>query len=85
MPRFDVHIYAIARLKVAGVEADSSQDAARNAEDLVDLHQAVAAGEAEYADDIEGFLVDPLDESGQRIEGKSVYCDMTDEGPIQSR
>jgi hypothetical protein len=82
MPRFDVHLYVIARLKVASVEADSPQDAARKAEHLVDLHQAVSAGDAEYADGIEGFLVDLLDEAGQRIEGHSVYCDVADEETI---
>jgi hypothetical protein len=82
MPRFDVHIYVIARLKVAGIEAKSPHDAARKAARMVNLHQAIAAGDAEYAEEIEGFLVDPLDESEQRIEGESVYCDMTDEEPI---
>ena len=73
MLRFDVHIYAIVRLKVAGVEASSSQDAVRKAERLVDLHQAIAAGEAEYADEIEGFLVDALDDAGERMEGQTVF------------
>jgi hypothetical protein len=82
MPHFDVHLYAVVRLKVTGVEADSPQNAARKAERMVNLHDAVAGGETEYAEEIEGFLVDLLDESGQRIEGESVYCDMTNEGPI---
>lgn len=73
MPRFDVHVYAIARLKVAGVEASSPDDAVRKAEHLVDLHQAIAAGEAEYADEIEGFLVDALDDAGDRIEGHTIF------------
>ena len=71
MPRFDVHIYAIARLKVAGILADSPEDAARQAEHCVDLRQAIARGEAEYAEAIEELLVDRLDESGARIEGQS--------------
>jgi len=75
MPYFDVHVYAIARLKVAGVEADSPQDAVQKAEHLVDLRQAIALGEAEYADEIEGFLVDALDEAGERMEGQSVFFD----------
>ena len=79
MPKYDVHIYAVARLKVANVAADSSQDAVRNAEQIVDLHQALAAGEAEYADEIEGFLVDVLDETGRRIEGQSLYFDAKEE------
>ena len=83
MPRFDVHVYAIARLKVAGVEAISPHDAVGKAEQMVDLHQAIANGEAEYADDIEGFLVDVLDENGQWIEGQSVYYDRTPDEPTQ--
>jgi hypothetical protein len=71
MPKYDVHIYAIARLKVAGIQADSPEDAARQAEHRVDLHRAIARGEAEYAEAIEEFLVDRLDESGERIEGQS--------------
>ena len=73
MPRFDVHVYAIARLKVAGVEAASPHDAVWKAEHLVDLHQAIAAGEAEYADEIEGFLVNALDEAGERMEGQQEF------------
>jgi hypothetical protein len=79
MPNFDVYLYVIARLKVANIVADSAQDAARKAEHLIDLHQALSAGDAEYADDIEGFLVDLLDESGQRVDGQSVHCDLTAE------
>ncbi len=73
MPRYDVHIYAIARRKVSGVDADSAQDAARKAERLVDLHQEISAGHAEYADGIEGFLVDLLDNNEQRVEVQSRY------------
>ena len=75
MPHYDVHIYAITRVKVARVEADSPQAAAREAERSVDLHQLVAASRAEYAEDIEGFLVDALAEDGRRIDGQSVTLD----------
>lgn len=79
MPKYDVHIYAIARLKVAGVEADSPPDAARKAEQTVDLHYAIASGDAEYADEIESFLMDLLDNAGHRVEGHSVYFDPKEE------
>ena len=79
MPKYDVHIYAIARLKVADIDADSPQDAAQKAEQRVDLHHAIANREAEYADDIEGFLVDVLDEAGQRIQGQSVFFNLKEE------
>lgn len=70
MAKYDVHIYAIARLKVAGIEADSPQDAVRKAEQQVDLYHAIANGEAEYAEDIEGFLVDVVNEAREQIEGQ---------------
>lgn len=79
MPKYDVHIYAIARLKVADIDADSPQDAARKAEQQVDLHHAIAHREAEYADDIEGFLVDVLDKAGKRIEGQSIFFNLKEE------
>lgn len=79
MPHYDVHIYAIAHVKVGGVEADSPKAAASRAEQSVDLHVLLAAGQAEYAEDIEGFLVDALDEAGQRIDGQSVFLDATEE------
>jgi hypothetical protein len=77
MPRFDVHIYAIARLKVTGIEADSAQEAVQIAEQVIDLHQAIASGDAEYADEIVGFLVDALNDAGVRIEGDSVVFNPT--------
>jgi hypothetical protein len=79
MPKYDVHIYAIARLKVDDIDADSLQEAARKAEQRVDLHHAIARGEAEYADDIVGFLVDVLDEAGQRIQGQSLFFNPKEE------
>jgi hypothetical protein len=75
MPYYDVHIYAIVRVKVACVEADSPQAAAHQTESSVDLHGLVVAGRAEYADDVEGLLVDALDEAGRRIDGQSVFLD----------
>jgi hypothetical protein len=75
MPNYDVHIYVITRVKVGGVEADSPKAAASREEQSVDLHVLLAAGQAEYAEDIEGFLVDALDEAGQRIDGQSVFLD----------
>lgn len=81
MPRYDVHIYPIARLTVRGVQADSPQEAIRRAEESVDLYQMIAGGRAEYAEDIEGFLVDLLDETGQPISARSVFLDPQQEHP----
>ena len=75
MPKYDVHIYPIVRLRVAGVEADSPEEAARRAEESLDLHRLVACGAAEYAEDLDGFLVDPLDARGEPVDGQSVSLD----------
>lgn len=72
MPHYVVHVYAITRLTLAASEAPSPEAAARQAEQGLDLHQLAAAGRLEYADQIEGFLVDVLDECGERIDGRSV-------------
>lgn len=75
MPRYVVHVYAITRLTLAASEAPSPEAAARQAEQGLDLHQLAAAGRLEYADQIEGFLVDMLDDRGERIDGRSVFLD----------
>jgi hypothetical protein len=69
---YDVHIYAIVRVKVSGVEADSPENAARKAEEAVDLHELSrcriqGAAEVEYAEDIQDFLIDVLDREGNRV------------------
>ena len=61
MPQFDVHIYALYRVKVCGVEADSPEAAARLACDNTDLYQATPV---EYAEEIQGFLVDARNDEG---------------------
>jgi hypothetical protein len=65
MPKHDVHIYCIVRVKVPGVEADTPGEAAQKAEKATDLDYAFR--DAEFAGDITGFLVDTLDENGERI------------------
>jgi hypothetical protein len=71
MPQFDVHIYAVYRVKVCGVEADSPEAAAKYACDHTDLHTATPV---EYAEEIQGFLVDTRDAEGQVV-GISLDCD----------
>lgn len=65
MPKYDVHIYAIVRVKVAGVEASSPAEAASHAESNTDLYTGFKDGE--YVDQIDGFLVDTLNAAGKII------------------
>lgn len=74
MPEYDVHLYPVVRVKVAGVEAESPEEAARKAEESLDLHALLSHGVVEYADDLDGFLVDLLDEEGE-VAGESVSLD----------
>jgi hypothetical protein len=70
--KYDVHIFAITRIKVCGIEADSQQQAIENT-DQIDLHayldrnlcpsegESALRGEVayiEYAEDIDSYLVD---------------------------
>jgi hypothetical protein len=50
----------------------------KKAKYFVDLRQAIALGKAEYAE-IEGFLVDLLDDADERIEGQNILFDLTEE------
>jgi len=61
--KYRVHIYAVVRVPVE-VEAESQQEAIKMAEESVDFHSLLSHGEYEYAEDVDGFLVDELDEDG---------------------
>lgn len=61
--KYDVHVFAIVRVTVPGIEADSQEEAIKKAKEL-DLNflgtpylpKNVEA--VEYADDLDGFFVD---------------------------
>jgi hypothetical protein len=80
MPKFDVHIYAGCRIKVPGVEADSPVEACRKAEKETDLYHVVRSGQAEFDDDIHGFLADELDDKGERIAEHDLTAAQVDGG-----
>ena len=63
--KYDVHIYAIVRVSVPGIEADSPRQAAILAENRTDLNVEFRNGE--YAEDIDCFLVDELDSDGNVV------------------
>jgi len=67
MSKYDVHIYAVCRVKVPGVEADSQVEACRKAENQADLNHAIRAGQAEYVEEVHSFLADELDGDGNRV------------------
>ena len=65
MPKYHVHVYAIVRVLVPDVEAENQEEACKKAEQMVDLHQLFEqmhfdppVGYVEFADDLDGFLVD---------------------------
>ena len=59
MPKYNVYVYPIVRVLIKDVEANSQEEACRKAEP-----EATSWGmrNAEYADDIDGFLVDEHDD-----------------------
>ena len=78
MPKYHVHVYPIVRVLVRDVEAESQEEACKKAESMVDLNQLFTniAGHnvysVEYADDIDGFLVD---EDGDTEHNLSTWYD----------
>ena len=57
MNRYHVHVYPVFRVRVPDVEADSPEEACEKAEQAVNFAQFAHLG-LEYADGIDGFLVD---------------------------
>ncbi len=71
MPKYNVHIYAIVRVAIEGVEADSPEAAAKIADERTDLHLACPSI-GEYAESVDGYMVDELGEDGDPLSNKSV-------------
>jgi hypothetical protein len=63
--KFNVHLYAVVRVMVPGVEANSPEEAAKKADEATDLHHAFREGE--YAEEVESILVDTLDANGEVV------------------
>lgn len=66
--KYNVHIYPIVRVKVCDIEADSQKEAIKLAETQVNLYRLFDADgpEVEYAEGIDGFLVDEVGDSDFR-------------------
>src|SRR4051812_47310008 len=81
MPKFNVHVYAVVRVQVDGVDADNSTAAAAEALERLDLYRRVDRHSGlqlaeEYAEDIEGYLVDPIgDDGGVLVDESRYYLD----------
>jgi hypothetical protein len=58
MPKYHVHVYPVVRVPVADIEADSPEEACQKAEQAIDFSNLFSQPGTEYADDIDGFLVD---------------------------
>lgn len=54
--KYDVHIYAIVRVKVQSIEAESQTEAIEKARVNTDMEQAIQEGE--FTDEVTGYLVD---------------------------
>lgn len=76
--KYDVHIYAVVRIKVSNVEAKDPMEAAKRAEASVNKDELFpkkthASGLlTDNAEEIVGYHVDPLDAQGKPLADKSV-------------
>lgn len=55
---YDVHIFAVVRVKVSGIRAHTQKNALADAEQAVDFDQLFNTERAEYAEEISHYLVD---------------------------
>ena len=63
MPKYDVHTYAVVRVKLTNVDAGDPRETARRADELLNLYefrgaQIGGAAEVEWAEDIQDYLID---------------------------
>lgn len=65
MKTYDVHLYAVVRVPVCGIEADNPEAASLEAERRADLHNLLDCARFEYTEDINYTLVAELDEDGE--------------------
>ncbi len=75
--RYIVHIYATVRVPV-NIEASSPLEAARRAENEVNLYDKLSYDECEYADEIISFLVDEISEGGEVVKSYFFHPDQVD-------
>ena len=56
--QYDVHLFAVVRFKVGGVQAESHHEAVRSALAQTDLYAVCANGTGEYAEELAHYAVD---------------------------
>ncbi len=85
--KYDVHLYAVVRVKVCGVEAASQLEAIEEAENETDLMRRFEGRDQEYSEEISHYLVDEAgdeehlktrwyhqDTQGNLVEGSHPEC-----------
>lgn len=74
MPKYNVHIYVVVRVRVDGIEADDMPSAITKAEETQDFHTLFdcEADNIEYAEDSDGYLVDVVGDG--EYEQSRFYC-----------
>jgi hypothetical protein len=60
MSKYDVHIYAVTRIKYEGIEASSQREAIEKAEEIFHPADVLDPRNSEFADEFAGFLVDEV-------------------------
>ncbi len=63
MPKYTVHIYAVARVPVE-VEAESMEGAIKKAEEKTNLYDVLDSEKASFAEEVTGYLVDVEGDEG---------------------
>lgn len=58
LQQYDVHLFAVVRRKISGVNATSHREAIESALAETDLYACFAGPETEYAEELSHFLVD---------------------------
>jgi hypothetical protein len=71
MSRYHVHVYPVFRVLVLDIEAESQEDACRQADQATTFERFNQAN-LEYADEVSGFLVD---EDGDTEHERSAWYD----------
>ena len=64
MPRYVVHVYAVIRVPIKGVNAESPEEAVKKVDEEINLHEILDKGEVEYAEDVTEYLVDEVGDDG---------------------
>jgi hypothetical protein len=91
MPKFDVHVYEVVRVKVIGVEADSPEHACEQAKECYDPHNLLLQrspsdpqiDHVEWAEETTNYLVDPYNDKGKVDVERSQHYDETSNGIVE--